>query len=176
MHWISMFFSGWPDVARTAIAAGLAYAALVLLLRASGKRTLSKMNAFDLVVTVALGSILATITLSKDVALAEGLVAMGVLVGLQYLVAWLSTRFKIVSQTVKAEPALLFHRGVFLQAAMKRERVAEDEVCAAIRKAGHASLDETEAVILETDGSISVISQGGQAASALSNVRDYPPA
>jgi uncharacterized membrane protein YcaP (DUF421 family) len=49
----------------------------------SGKRTLSKLDAFDLIVTVALGSTLATVLLSRDVALAEGIVAFALLVGLQ---------------------------------------------------------------------------------------------
>ena len=66
-----MLFDSWAGVGRTIVVGILAYIALVSLLRVSGKRTLSKMNAFDLVVTVALGSTLATILLSKDVALAE---------------------------------------------------------------------------------------------------------
>lgn len=53
-----------------------AYFALLLMLRASGTRTLSKMNAFDFVVTVAFGSTLATVMLSEDVALAEGGLAL----------------------------------------------------------------------------------------------------
>lgn len=171
MNWTTFFFSGWPNVLRAVISGALSYVALVLLLRVSGKRTLSKMNAFDLVVTVALGSILATITLSKDVALAEGAAAIAVLVGLQFVVAWLSARFKAVSRLVKAEPTLLFHHGEFLRAAMKRERVAEDEVRAAIRGSGNAALENIEAVILETDGSFSVVSQSEQPASALDNVR-----
>ena len=67
-----MFFDGWAGLLRVLVVGALAYAALVLLLRVSGKRTLSKMNAFDLVVTVALGSTLATVLPSRDVALAEG--------------------------------------------------------------------------------------------------------
>lgn len=65
----------------------LAYVALVVLLRVSGKRTLSKMNAFDLVVTVALGSTLATVLMAKDVALAEGVFAFALLIGLQLFVS-----------------------------------------------------------------------------------------
>ena len=67
-----MFFQGWTGVVRTVIVGVLAYAGLVLVLRISGKRTLAKLNAFDLVVTVALGSILASILLQESVALAEG--------------------------------------------------------------------------------------------------------
>ena len=62
-----MFFDDWGGLARVAVVGFLAYGGLVLLLRVSGKRTLSKMNAFDLVVTVALGSTLATILLSSSV-------------------------------------------------------------------------------------------------------------
>ena len=67
----AIFFNGWFTLLRTTVAGILTYAALVLFLRFSGKRTLAKMNAFDLVVTVSLGSTLATITLSTDVALAQ---------------------------------------------------------------------------------------------------------
>jgi hypothetical protein len=60
--------------------APLAYGVLIFFLRVSGKRMLSKMSAFDLVVTIALGSTLATILLSKDVTLAEGIAALGLLI------------------------------------------------------------------------------------------------
>src|SRR3990170_1372212 len=109
-----MFFDSWGGLARVCVVGTLAYCALIFLLRVSGKRTLSKMNAFDLVVTVALGSTLATILLSKDVALVEGIVALALLIGLQFLITWLSVRSAKVSRLVKAEPALLFHRGSFL--------------------------------------------------------------
>ena len=67
-----MFFDSWASLGRTAVVGILAYVALVLLLRVSGKRTLSSMNAFDLVVTVALGSTLASVFLSSSVPLARG--------------------------------------------------------------------------------------------------------
>ncbi|MCA9113241.1 MAG: hypothetical protein KDA52_25030, partial [Planctomycetaceae bacterium] len=65
-----MLFSGWDSLVRTLVVGVLAYVALVILLRISGKRTLSKLNAFDLVVTVALGSTLATVLLNRNIALA----------------------------------------------------------------------------------------------------------
>ena len=60
------------DLWRIVIIGALIYPALIAILRLSGKRTLAKLNAFDLTVTVALGSTLATIPLSRDVALLEG--------------------------------------------------------------------------------------------------------
>ena len=84
---------------------------LLLLLRVSGKRTLTKMNAFDLVVTVALGSMLATVLLAKSVALAEGLTAFVLLIFLQFVLTWLSVRSRAGSRLVKSEPTLLVYQG-----------------------------------------------------------------
>lgn len=168
-----MFFNNWAGLGRVAMVGGLAYLALVLLLRVSGKRTLSKMNAFDLVVTVALGSTLATIILSKEVALAEGILALALLIALQFVVAWLSVRSRAVSGFVKAEPALLLYRGRFLHDALRRERVTGEEVRAAVRANGLPALDEAEAVVLETDGSFTVVRRpgaGGADRSALEGV------
>ena len=87
-----MLFNSWAGLGRVLLVGTLAYLALVFLLRISGKRTLTKLNAFDLVVTVALGSTLATVLLSSSVALAESVVALGLLIFLQYVITWLSVR------------------------------------------------------------------------------------
>ena len=131
-----MLFQGWPGIGRTLLVGVLAYVGLIALLRLSGKRTLSKLNAFDFVVTVALGSTLATILLSRDVALAEGIAAFALLIGLQFLVTWTSTRWSMVAKLVRAEPTLLLRRGELLPAAMRRERMTEPEVLSAVRDSG----------------------------------------
>jgi uncharacterized membrane protein YcaP (DUF421 family) len=167
-----MFFNSWQGLLRVAVVGALAYLALVAMLRVSGKRTLAKMNAFDLVVTVALGSTLATVLLSGDVALAEGLLAFATLIALQFAVAWLSVRSPKVQELVKSEPALLFFEGRYLDGSLRRERVAREEVRAAVRAAGVASLDEVTAVVLETDGTFSVVRgrEGGRG-----SLRDLRP-
>ena len=141
------------------------------MLRVSGKRTLSKFNAFDLIVTIALGSTLATVLLTKDVALVEGLLAFTLLISLQWGVAWLSIRSQRWCDLVKSEPRLLVYRGQFLDAAMRAERITANEVRSAIRSAGTASLADVEAVVLETDGSVSVVTKSsGRARDALEDV------
>ena len=77
-----MWFDTWSDVWRTVAVGTAAYVTLVVVLRTSGKRTLAKLNAFDLVVTVAFGSTLATILLTKDVSWAEGTTAFATLAAL----------------------------------------------------------------------------------------------
>lgn len=152
-----MFFSSWDALLRVLIVGTLAYAALVLVLRISGKRTLSKMNAFDLVVTVALGSTLASTILSKSTTLLEGVLALALLVGLQYVITWLSVRSDAFQSLVKSKPTLIYFRGRFLEDAMAEERVTTEEVRAAIREHGSSQMDGCEAVVLETDGSFSVL-------------------
>lgn len=166
-----VFFDDWSALLRTAIVGVLAYAGLIVLLRFSGKRTLSKMNAFDLVVTVALGSTLATILLSKDVALAQGVLAFALLIGLQFAITWSSTRTGWVRRLVTGEPSLLLYRGTYLPKALRRERVTEEDIRAAVRSAGLAALEDAEAVVLETDGSFSVVQKNrGNGASSLEDL------
>ncbi len=152
-----MFFDSWIGLGRVLVVGFLAYTALVLLLRVSGKRTLTKMNAFDLVVTVALGSTLATVLLSKSVALAEGVLALTLLVVLQYAITWLSVRSPRFQALIKAQPAMLVYRGDFLPAALMDQRVTREEVMAVLRAQGRTDLRDVLAVVLETDGSFSVL-------------------
>lgn len=152
-----MFFDDAHGLLRVLVVGPLAYLALILILRVSGKRTLAKMNAFDLVVTVALGSTLATIVLSKDVALLEGALAFLVLAGLQFVIAWMNARSGEVEDVVKAAPTALLVDGSIDDDALRRERVTPEEVKSAVRKSGFGDLSMVTAVFLETDGSFSVI-------------------
>lgn len=152
-----MFFDGWSDLLRILVVGLCAYAGLVLILRTTGKRTLSKMNAFDFVVTVALGSTLASAVLSSDVSLSEALLAFALLCGLQFAITFLSVRSRRVQHLVKSEPALLAWQGTLLPDALRRERVTKEEILAALRTSGKATLSAAYAVVLETDGSFSVL-------------------
>ncbi|TCI26067.1 DUF421 domain-containing protein [Exiguobacterium sp. SH3S2] len=144
-----------------------AYFSIIFILRVSGKRTLSKMNAFDFIVTVALGSILATTLTSRQTPLLNGLVAFATLVALQYVMAKLANRSKRVNELIKSTPTMLYYRGSYLEAEMRKERVLEIEVLQAIRSSGTAH-DKVEAVVLETDGTFSVLTS---TEAVLQNVR-----
>ena len=166
------FFTGWSSIGRVLMVGVLAYIVLVLFLRMSGKRTLAKMNAFDLVVTVALGSVLSATVLSVTVPLLDGAVALALLIALQFGVAWASLRAGWFRRMVKSRPTLLLRDGSFLEDAMRRERVDRDEVLAAIRTSGIGAMNEVAAVVLETDGSFSVLRSvpAARDASSLSDV------
>ena len=163
-----------PSALQPVVVGALAYLALVVALRVSGKRTLTKWNAFDLVVTIALGSVLATTLTSDQVSLVQGVVALAILIALQFGIAWLSVRSALVRRWTKSTPRLLLREGRFDDAALREERVTRSEVLAAIRSAGIGETECVAAVVLETDGSVSVIAQAG-AMSALSDVAGADP-
>ncbi len=167
-----MYFSKWSTLLDIFLIGIFSYVFIVLLLRISGKRTLSKWNAFDFIITVAFGSILASTIVSNSIALSDGAAALALLVLLQFVVTWSTVRSKFLKDVVKAEPTLLFYKGNFLKEDMKKERVTESEILAAIRGNGISSLDKTGAVILETDGSFSVIQTLDDNPTALADVNN----
>ncbi len=159
-----MLFDSFMALARVLVISVLAYASLILVLRLAGKRSLSKLNAFDFIVTVALGSTLAATLLNKQVAFAEGALAFVMLAALQYAVTAASVRWDWVKGLVRSEPRLLFEDGRYLKAAMRDERVTPNEVEQAIRGRGIGRIEDVAAVVLETDGSMSVIERRDDAA------------
>lgn len=152
-----IFFDGWEPIVRILVIAPLAFVTLVVVLRASGKRTLSKMNAFDFVVTIALGSLFATVIINQDVTLVEGAVSFAVLIVAQFVITFVSVRSDRFERFLKAEPTLLYRNGEMLRESLRRVRVTEREVETIARRRGLPNLDTVSAVILEADGSVSVI-------------------
>lgn len=169
----NVFFNNWQSILETFLLGLLAYIALIIIVRISGKRTLSQMREFDFIVTVALGSTLATIFLNKDVTLADGIVGLSVLISLQYLLAYFSTRSTKFSRLLSSEPTLVLYKGSFLQTALRKERVTEDEVRSVLRSKGVTSIELVEAVVMEANGQFTVVEQGSlhNDDSPLSNVR-----
>jgi uncharacterized membrane protein YcaP (DUF421 family) len=153
-----VWFDSWSDIVRVLAVGAAAYVTVILVLRVSGKRTLAKLNAFDWVVSVALGSTLATILLSSDVAWAEGATALALLAALQFAVAWTTTRLPAGRDAVTARATLLLEDGQLLPEALRAQRVTADEVRQAVRATGTGDLADVAAVVLETDGSMSVVS------------------
>lgn len=151
-----MWFDNWSDILRVLLVGAAAYAFLVVVLRLFGKRTLAQLNAFDFVVTVALGSTLATILLNSDVSWTEGAVAMALLVVLQYVVAQLR-RLKTGRAVLTARPTLLVRNGVLLDELISTHRLTHADIRQTIRSSGVGDLGEVAAVILESDGGRSVV-------------------
>lgn len=165
-------WESWARVGALLLVLVVAYGWTILVLRVAGKRTLAKLNAFDFVVTIALGSTLSSVILTRDLPLGEGLLAIVGLVALQFSVAWASTRSQLFARLVKSTPTALLVDGELRQDAMARCRVRRDEIAAAARKHGHADMGDVGYVILETDGTFSVLShsRGGDALDGVDGV------
>lgn len=169
-------FNNLSSLLHTLVIGSLSYLFLIAMLRFSGKRTLSKWNAFDFVVTIAYGSILATLVLSQQTSLLQGLLGLAVLLAIQFGLTWLASRSSVVQHWIKAEPTLLFFRGDLQLDALKRERITQGEMRAAVRAQGFSALEDIEVIVLETDGSFSVIEElNSRSDSALSDVQGYSP-
>lgn len=133
---------------------------LFVSIRISGKRTLAKFNAFDFIVTVALGSTLTYMMLAQ-VAYVEGAVVLMLIIGLQYLFAKLARTSDTMEGLLNASPTLLFYKGKYIRENMKREVVTREEVYGAIRKEGVARISDVLAVVIEPNGELSVIVKSG---------------
>jgi uncharacterized membrane protein YcaP (DUF421 family) len=155
-----MFFDGWESIGRMVLVAACVYVLLIIVLRVVGQRALAKMSAYDLIVTVALGSLVAAIPLSADVTVADGVAVIATYLILQEATRWLSHRFRPVRHAVREQPLLVVWEGRMLRDQLDDQQLTEEEVRAAVRYAGKSSISEVLAVVLENDGGWSVIPRG----------------
>ena len=152
-----MFYDNLNGLVRVLVVGPLAYVWLIAILRVTGKRTLAQLNAFDFIVTVALGSTLATVILSNSVSLAEGALALVLLAVLQLVAAWASVRVPLVRRAITDEPTVLLRDGQLDRAALHQQRISEPSLLQAVRGAGCGGLELVAFVVLETNGKLSVI-------------------
>ncbi|SDU83337.1 Protein of unknown function [Microlunatus sagamiharensis] len=164
-----MFYDNLTGLLRVLVVAPLAYVWLIAVLRVTGKRTLAQLNAFDFIVTVALGSTLATVVLSNSVSLAEGALALGLLALLQLVAAWASVHVSALRRAVTAEPSVLLRDGRPDLDALLAQRITEQSLRQSVRSAGYGGLELVALVVLETNGKLSVIptSQAGSGSASI---------
>ena len=161
MSSVNFFFAGWTPIVRVIIVGTAMYVTLVVFLRLSGSRTIASMNTFDFIVTVGIGSAFGRVLTARPIALAEAVTAFALLVVLQYVIAWLKTRWPRFEQGITNTPTLLYFRGEFLRDAMQDQRVTENELRGAVREKQIGSMDTVEALVLEPNGKISVVKSVG---------------
>lgn len=118
------------------------------------------MSGFDFIITVAIGSTFGRLITAQEVVLAESAAAFLLLIFLQVGFAWLDMRYGWFSKLAKSQPTLLFYKGDFLFDNIHKCRVNKNEILGVIRAQGIESLDEVEAVVMETSGGWSVVKKG----------------
>ncbi len=147
----------WYNLIQIAIEAPAIYFMVILYVRVIGKRSTSQMNSFDWIVTVGMGSIVASTIILEDISIVEGGFTILLLLVLQMVLTWSVKHFDFMQVLIKSTPQLLYFDGDFLQENMERERVLKAEVYAAMREKGHKSLKEIYAIVLETNAKLSII-------------------
>lgn len=167
----TVLFDGWKSVLRIAIMCMLAYPFLIVLLRVFGKRSLTNVNIFDFVITVTYGATLGSIITSEKVSFVDGAVVLFMLTLLQYIVSKLSVNSKGFASLIKANPSFIYYEGEFYEQSMHHHRIRKDDLRGKIRQQGLSSFEQVEAIVLEGDGSLSIIQkQGHQPKDALEGV------
>lgn len=155
----NVLFSNLNIIISTIFLALMIYFSLLIILKLSGKRTFSNLNGLDLLVPVTFGPISATTILSKDISFLNGLVALLTLIFIQYILSKLDFKFKLIRKTFISEPTLLFYKGEFLIENMRNTRVSKDDIEQQVRLKAGTFLENTSAVLLESNGQFSVITK-----------------
>lgn len=147
--------TSWREAGLVVVSSVVIFIAVVAITRLNGLRTFSKMSSFDFSVTVATGSILATVAATSS-SLTNGIIALATIIGAQRLVARLR-RSGSLEQVVDNTPMLLMDGSRVLEANMAKARVTKADLRAKLREANALDLDSVRAVVLETTGDISVL-------------------
>lgn len=152
-----MFFHSWHDILRAVVVSASIFLLIVGVLRVSGQQALAKMSGYDVVFTITLGSVVATVAVTRDITVSEGLAAVVTMLVLQEIIRWSQSRYLAVHHMVRQAPCVVLWDGQLLEDRLRADNISGDEVRAAVRRAGLSSLEDAQAVVLENDGDWSVI-------------------
>ena len=170
-----LFYDDLDSVLRILISAPLIYIFIIANIKLMGKRTTSQLNSFDWLVTVAMGSIVASVVMQKDTSLVSAVIAIFTMMGLQFIITKLMFKFSFWKKMIRSNPRLLLYEGEYIMSNMKKARIVESEILSAVREKGYADLNDVYAVVMETDASLSVITKKGKSdKTTLADVEGYP--
>jgi uncharacterized membrane protein YcaP (DUF421 family) len=152
-----MFDTPLAILAQIALRTGFVYVALLLGLRATGKRQIGQLTPFDLVVLLLVSNAVQNAMTGPDNSVSGGLVAAATLLIVNYTVSHFTVRSKRFRDFVDGQPVPLVICGVIQEQTLRREQMTVEELEAALREHEVSDLEEVELAMLEVDGSISVI-------------------
>ncbi len=139
------------------------YAFLLILFRLAGRRSLSEINTFDFVLLLIVGEATQQALLGDDFSVINAFIVIGVLIGIDILLALIKARSQLVAKLVEGVPMVLVENGVPLKDRMRRARVDVSDVLEAGRELqGLERLDQIKFAILEVSGRITIVPQSGE--------------
>jgi len=132
------------------------YIFLLVILRVTGKRQVGQLAPFDLVLLLVLSNAVQNAMNGGDNSITGGVVSAMTLIAVNWAVGYATYRSKKVARFVEGRPQVIVHNGQVYRDVMESERLTQDELDAAIRLAGCASIHDVHFAILENNGQISV--------------------
>ena len=142
----------WEFIARGTVI----YVVLLALVRVAGKRTIGQFTPFDLIVMLLLSEAVSNGLSGGDDSVTGGLIVAATLIGLNFGLAWLTSRSDKVEQVVEGREVLLGRNGTIYEDVLRRERVSHADLDKVLRE-NDCLLKEMRCAFLEADGSISII-------------------
>jgi len=139
------------------IRAAVAFFFIFLLTRVVGRRELSSLEPFDLIMLVVLGDLVQQGVTQQDNSVTGLILAAGTIGVLTVAVAWLNWRFRSLSIVLEGEPIILVEHGKVIQRNLDRNRITRVELAAAARQQQVAKIEDVQWAVLETNGQISII-------------------
>lgn len=147
--------TSWQEVGLVVLSTLFVFIAVIVVVRLNGLRSFSKMSSFDFAVTVAVGSLIASVSIGSS-SLVNGVVALVVIIGSQRVIA-LARRKSAIEKVIDNTPKLLMIGDRILEEHLAETRVTRADVRAKLREANVLNTANIKAVVLETTGDISVL-------------------
>jgi len=132
---------------------------LMVLVRVIGRRELSTLEPFDLILLIVVGDALQQGLTQDDYSVTGALLVVGTFAVLQVGVSWLAYKFPRARPVLQGEPVIVVQDGEVIERNLKRERLTKDEIAEAARKEHIASLSDVQWAVLETSGHLSFITR-----------------
>ncbi|MGH8824799.1 MAG: DUF421 domain-containing protein [Jiangellaceae bacterium] len=143
------------------IRATLVFALLWFVLRVSGKRQVTQLTAFELILLVTLGDLISQTVMQEDLSLTGGALAVATFTLLSILLSWVSWRFEPTRPVLDGESTILLRDGNVDEDVLRYERLPLDDLLAAAREHGVRDLADVDLVVLESDGTFSFFTRSG---------------
>lgn len=153
-EWTGRNFESFPYIFLSGI---IIYFLILLYTRLVGLRSFSKMSAADFAMTVAVGSLFATIISQPSPSIIDGAIALAFLYLAQFLLAISRRKFNFLSKLIDNQPLMIFEKGKFLDKNLAKSNITKRDVYAKLREANALNFKRVHAVVFETTGDISVL-------------------
>ncbi len=151
------FGASWQTIGYVMLSTTAIYVSTVVAIRLAGRRTLAQLSAFDVVITVALGTLVSSTAVSSEPSYSQGMAALLTLLGLQVVIAALRRRFAVVRRLSDFEPETVLEGGrPKLSANPLTAQMTLDELASKLREQGVFEVSDVALVVLEPTGGLSV--------------------